>query len=124
MKRKTLEEKNPGTYVARLASTFFRVFRVFRVFRGSYSSPYWVGGEASAGTSVAAIISHLRIVLPFTDRESRLVPLRKTQTPRRKSFPGRARLDQLERSVLKPLLLPRFSFRSHPCLDICLFRFV
>ena len=26
----TLEEKNPGTYVARLASTFFRVFRVFR----------------------------------------------------------------------------------------------
>jgi len=34
-----------GTYVARLATTFFRVFRVFR---GSYSSPDWVAGDASA----------------------------------------------------------------------------
>jgi len=42
---KNLRRKNPGTYVARLASTFFRVFRFFR---GSNSSPDWVAGDASA----------------------------------------------------------------------------
>jgi len=44
-----LEEKNPD--IARLASTFFRVFR------GSYSSPYWVAGDARARTSVASVAS-------------------------------------------------------------------
>jgi hypothetical protein len=39
-----------GTYVARLASTFFRVFSVFR---GSNSSPDWVAGDAAPGPSVA-----------------------------------------------------------------------
>ena len=37
-----------GTYVARLASTFFPVFRVFR---GLDSSPDWVAGEACARPS-------------------------------------------------------------------------
>ena len=49
MTRRTLEEKNPGTYVARLASTFFRVFRFFR---GSNSSPDWVADDASARSFV------------------------------------------------------------------------
>ena len=44
-REKSYSTKNPWTYVTRLASTFFRVFRVFR---GSYSSPYWVAGEARA----------------------------------------------------------------------------
>jgi hypothetical protein len=46
MARKNLEEKNPGKYVARLASTFFRVFSVFR---GSDSSPDWVAGMPAPG---------------------------------------------------------------------------
>ena len=42
-RREKLQKKNPGTYVGRLASTFFRVFSVFR---GSDSSPDWVAGDA------------------------------------------------------------------------------
>jgi len=45
MARRTLEEKNPGTCVARLASTFFRALSVFR---GLDSSPDGVAGDASA----------------------------------------------------------------------------
>jgi hypothetical protein len=50
MARRTLEEKNPGTCVARLASTFFRALSVFR---GLDSSPDWVAGDASARISLA-----------------------------------------------------------------------
>ena len=55
MARRTLEEKNPGTDVARLASIFFRVFSVFR---GSDSSADWVAGDARARSSAAKPLSH------------------------------------------------------------------
>jgi hypothetical protein len=49
-----------GTYVARLASTFFRVFSVFR---GSNSSPDWVAGDARARLIVFFVVN-LRWVAP------------------------------------------------------------
>ena len=46
-----VEEKNPGAYAARLASTVF-----FRVFRGSNSSRDWVAGEARAVLTLALVL--------------------------------------------------------------------
>jgi len=50
-----------GTYVARLASTFFRVFSVFR---GSDSSPDWVAGDTRARLFVNFVVFFRHSPLP------------------------------------------------------------